>query len=298
MSMGMVLNLDLLWANPLGAIGFTLVLMTIKVAVLLPLARLAGLPGQAAMAVALLLAQSGEFGLILFALAAQNKLLAVEVQQFLLLAVLLSMLLTPALALMAQRMLNAGDPSQSTKLADLDHAQPGVDIPVVLAGFGRVGHRIGEILTRAGVPFLALDSDPALVARERAKGNPVYYGDLRQSGVLMSAGVANARLIIVTLNDVELTRKLVAALRTQYPNLRIFARGHNMEACQSLHRLGAAGVVSENAEASLELSRMAMDSYGIEATCSAAILDTFRQRYHEQIHNSHGDVENQDDKLS
>ncbi|MDH3925682.1 MAG: NAD-binding protein, partial [Xanthomonadales bacterium] len=181
--------------------------------------------------------------------------------------------------------------SEAMKRVDGGVIEEEDEVPVVLAGFGRVGRRIGEIFTRAAIPFVALDSDAALVAHERACGSPVYYGDLGQPGVLKSVGAANARLIIVTLNDAELTRKLVAALRTQYPKVRIFARGHNIEACQALNRLGAAGVVSENVEASLELSRMAMDGFGIEAGRSAEVLDAFRKRYNEQIHNSHGDVE-------
>jgi len=289
MSMGMVLNLDLLWANPLGAISLTAVLMVLKVAMLLPLARLADLPVRTAAAVALLLAQSGEFALVLFALAAQNDLLPTEVFHFLLLVVLLSMLVTPVLAKFAQRLLVGGGINEAMERVDGGAVEQDDEAPVVLAGFGRVGRRIGEIFTRAGIPFVALDSDAALVALERARGSPVYYGDLGQPGVLKSVGAANARLIIVTLNDAELTRKLVAALRTQYPKVRIFARGHNIETCQALNRLGAAGVVSENVEASLELSRMAMDGFGIEAARSAEVLDAFRKHYNEQIHNSHGD---------
>ena len=291
MSMGMVLNLDLLWANPLGAISLTAMLIMLKIMMLLPLARLAGLPGHTAAAVALLLAQSGEFALVLFALAEQNELLPTEVFQFLLLIVLLSMLVTPVLAKLAQRLLVRGDVNEAMKRVDDGAIEGDDEVPVVLAGFGRVGRRIGEIFTRAGIPFVALDSDAALVAHERACGGPVYYGDLRQSGVLKSVGAANARMIIVTPNDAELTRKLVAALRMQYPEVRIFARGHNIDACQALTRLGAAGVVSENIEASLELSRMAMDGFGIETERSAEVLDAFRKRYNEQIHNSQGDVE-------
>ena len=291
MSMGMVLNLDLLWANPLAAIGLTAVLMVLKIAVLLPLTRLAGLPSFMATAVALLLAQSGEFALVLFALAAQNDLLPTEVFQFLLLVVLLSMLVTPVLANLAQRLLAGGGINEAPERVYGGDVEEDEETPVVLAGFGRVGRRIGEIFTRAGIPFVALDSDAALVAHERARGSPVYYGDLRQPGVLKSVGAADAHLIIVTLNDAELTRKLVATLRTQYPKVQIFARGHNIEACQALNRLGAAGVVSENVEASLELSRMAMDGFGIETAHSAEVLDAFRKRYNEQIHNSHSDVE-------
>jgi voltage-gated potassium channel Kch len=285
MSMGMVLNLDLLWANPLSAIGLTAALMLLKVSVLLPLARLVGLPGRTAVAVALLLAQSGEFALVLFALAVQNDLLPAEVFQFLLLVVLLSMVTTPALAKLAQRLLTDG----ALQRWDREDFEEDVLAPVVLAGFGRVGHRIGEILTRAGIPWVALDCDAALVTRERARGIPVYYGDVSQPGVLKSVGAANARLVIVTLNDAAVSCKLVAGLRTQYPGVSIFARGHNVETCQAINRLGAAGVVSENIEASLELSRLAMNSLGIEAARSAEVLDAFRKSYNEQIHNSNGD---------
>jgi len=97
-------------------------------------------------------------------------------------------------------------------------------------------------------------------------------------------GAADARLIIVTLNDPEATKSLVAAIREQYPAVQIFARGHNLETCQSLSRLGAAGVVSENVEASLELSRMAMERMGMDAGHSEEILSAFRRRYHAQIH--------------
>ena len=284
MSMGMVLDLDPLWANPLGAIGITALLIAVKAALLLPLARVAGLPGRTAGAVALLLAQSGEFALVLFALAAQNDLLSDGDFQFLLLIVLLSMLVTPALAKLAQRLLTSGVTDRPAGTPDGESAPTNGDVPVVVVGFGRVGHRIGEILTRAGVPFVALDSDTALVTRERRRGHPVYYGDLHQSGVLNSVGAGRARLIIVTLNDAELTRKLVALLRTQYPHVKIFARGHNIETCQALNRLGANGVVSENVEASLELSRMAMAGVGIDSTLSAEVLETFKTHYHDQIH--------------
>jgi voltage-gated potassium channel Kch len=129
-----------------------------------------------------------------------------------------------------------------------------------------------------------LDSDPTLIARQRGRGDPVYFGDMSNPGVLKSLGAADARLIIVTLNDPEATKSLVAAIREQYPAVQIFARGHNLETCQSLSRLGAAGVVSENVEASLELSRMALERIGVDAGLSEEVLSAFRRRYHAQIH--------------
>jgi monovalent cation:proton antiporter-2 (CPA2) family protein len=280
MSMGMSFNLGLLLADPLAALLLTALLIAIKAFILLPLARLFGLSWRPALAVALLLGQSGEFALVLFALAWQNALLGEQLFQQLLLVVLLSMMVTPMLAHFARRLVAA--PQQST--AEQPEEEPHAAAPVVLVGFGRVGHRIGEILARAGQPFVALDCDPALIEQHRGRGNPVYFGDISNPGVLKSMGAADARLIIVTLNDPEATKSLVAAIREQYPAVQIFARGHNLETCQSLSRLGAAGVVSENVEASLELSRMAMERLGLDAEHSKEILSAFRRRYHAQIH--------------
>jgi monovalent cation:proton antiporter-2 (CPA2) family protein len=280
MSMGMSVNLGLLLADPLGALVLTLLLIALKAVILLPLVRLFGLSWQPALAVALLLAQSGEFALVLFALARQNELLGEQVFQQLLLVVLLSMIFTPVLAQFAQRLVTRS----RQPAAQQSQEAPSAAAPIVLVGFGRVGHRIGEILARAGQPFVALDSDPALIEQHRGRGNPVYFGDISNPGVLKSMGAADARLIIVTLNDPEATKSLVAAIREQYPAVQIFARGHNLETCQSLSRLGAAGVVSENVEASLELSRMAMERMGLDAGHSEEILSAFRRRYHAQIH--------------
>jgi len=280
MSMGMSFNLSLLLAAPIGALLLTALLIALKALILLPLARLFGLPWRPSLALSLLLAQSGEFALVLFALALQNGLLGEQMFQQLLLVVLLSMLVTPVLAFLARRLVAV------PHLPDADHAADNLHAaaPIVVVGFGRVGHRIGEILARAGQPFVALDSDPSLIAHQRGRGNPVYFGDISNPGVLTSVGAADARLIIVTLNDPEATKSLVAAIREQYPAVEIFARGHNLETCQSLSRLGAAGVVSENVEASLELSRMALERIGVDAAQSEEVLSAFRQRYHAQIH--------------
>lgn len=280
MSMGMVINLDQLWEQPFMAFGLTALLIFIKVVVLLVLARVSGLPARTAASVSLLLAQSGEFALVLFALGSQSGLLSDEILQPLLLVVLLSMLVTPALAHLVQRL--------QTKVA-MQPAESDVEVvervaPVVLTGFGRVGRRIGEILTRADIPFIAVDSDPSLVAHERAKGSPVFFGEITRPGVLQSVGVADARMIIVTLNDAHLTRELVTALRDQHPSVQIFARGHNIETCQALSRMGVKGVVSENVEASLKLSGMAMEGFGLDARKRESVLEFSRERYRRQIH--------------
>jgi len=276
-SMGMSFNLELLFDSPLSALGLLALLLSIKMAVLLPLTYRFGINRKSGIAISLVLAQSGEFALVLFSLAFQSSILDEALYQQLLLTVLLSMLVTPVLASLAKRLVTR---QKQEKVAN------GVlpdDAPIVIAGFGRVGHRIGEILALADKPFVALDTDVTVVEKERKQGHPVFYGDACKPGILKAAGASDAEMIIVTLNDPNATELVVSSLRTMHPDKRIYARGHNLFQSQELRRLGASGVVSENIEASLELARMALTDIGIKKKRCEAIIDKFRESYHAQI---------------
>lgn len=243
---------------------------------MIPLALLFGLTPRNALGVSLLLAESGEFALVLLALAFQSELVARDVYQQLLAITIISMLLTPLLAWAAQRLVR-GVPA-------LPEPEPVPEsAPIVVAGFGRVGRRIGDILTMAGEPYVALDANPDVVNSGRRAGLPVYYGDVCKPEVLTSAGAENANVIIVTLNDLEATEVLVSTLRAQYPDKSIFVRGHSLSQCLTLRRMGATGAVSENVEASIELGRLALSACGLSEDRSDALVDQFRDRYRAQI---------------
>ena len=277
MSMGMSLNLDLLLENPLSSIGLAILLIVIKIVALYPLTYLFGLKDKNGVAVSLVLAQSGEFALVLFSLAFQSDVLTGELFQELLLIVLLSMLATPALANLAQCLI---DNQCSVKGKDTESP---VEAPIVLVGFGRVGHRIGEILSLAGVPYMALDYNASVVQNEREKGNPVFYGDVRKPELLEAAGAKNAQIIIVTLNDPEATEQVVSSLRKNHPDIDIYVRGHSLTECRELRKLGASEAVSENIEASLELARMVLTNIGVDRGQRQSIIENFRQAYYAQI---------------
>ena len=276
MSMGMSLNIGLLLDKPFLSLGLLGLLLLVKMLVLLPICLLLGLKTRVSLAVALILAQSGEFSLVLFSLANKSGLLGTALFQQLLLVVLLSMLATPLLARKAEKLAKSqhGERQEPETIAEA---------PIVLAGFGRVGCNVGEILTRSGKSFVALDADPEVVKRERANGHPVYFGDVRKPEVLISAGATNAQVIIVTINDSKATEAIVASLRRTYPKKHIYARGLGLPQCQSLSDLGANGVVSENLEASLELARMALADMGVSDAILLDTIDRFRQRYQSRI---------------
>jgi monovalent cation:proton antiporter-2 (CPA2) family protein len=280
MSMGMSLNLKLFFDNPLVLLVIVVALMAIKFITLWPLSRLFGIQEKASISIALLLAQSGEFALVLFALAKGMELVDDTLFQHLLIIVLLSMLATPALEKMAYRIFSATRKSITTIL-DVEIGRMEQDAkPVILAGFGRMGHKIGHIMESMKVPYVAIDSDVSLVDREREEGKSVYFGDAQRPEVLRAAGVADAPLVIVAIADLEATERVVSSLHAAFPDMPIFARGHDIIKCQELRTLGAHFTVSETLEASAELARAALLHMGVEAPEVEVVLEDLRNDYY------------------
>ncbi|MCK5479087.1 MAG: cation:proton antiporter, partial [Methylococcales bacterium] len=284
MSMGMSFNLGLLFETPLFSFSAVAGLVFIKIVVLFPLTYFFGLKIKNCFAVALILAQSGEFALVLFSLANQSELLSDDLFQQLLLVVLLSMLVTPVLAHFAHRL---SAMNLSNKIKNIERPDK-TKAPIVIAGFGRVGQRVGEILSISGHPFVALDSDALMVEQEREKGLPVFYGDVTNSEIMKSAGASNAKIIIVTLNDPAASEKVVSLLRKTYPQIKIFVRGYSLSQCRKLLRLGASDVVSEYVETSLELARLTLINVKVNKKKREAILGDFRRTYYAQIDDING----------
>ncbi len=279
-SMGMSLSLDDFIAEPLVSLGLVAGLMALKVSVLWPLARLFNLDRRHGLAVALVLAQSGEFALVLFALAHQNELLADGLFQQLLLVVLLSMLATPPVAEIAKRLVRRPPGARPEPPAPEDRPAPA---RVILAGFGRVGHRIGQILSMADLPYVAIDKDAERVAAERAAGHPVFFGDACRPEVMRGLGIDERSIVIVTLDDLRDTARLVAAVHQAYPHVEVLARAADAAQCRQLQQRGAAVTVSETLEASLELARAALYRVGGKEAEAGAILRRFKQHYYAEI---------------
>ena len=280
MSMGMSLELELFFDKPLLSVGLVMMLMTAKVALLWPLVNLFGHKGGTGLAIALLLAQSGEFALVLFAVAFDTALLNEGLFQQLLVVVVLSMLATPPIAGLAYRLATARrtDPL-AEEAADEAVASPSI----VIIGFGRVGHRIGQILEMRNVPYVAVDNEAGVVKRKRGEGRPVFYGDARQPDVLKSLRVGDADMVIVSIDDFQASEQLVSLLRRTFPQLDILARGHDLERCQRLQAQGARLAVSENLEASIALASVALVKARGDDVENDAAIERFRKAYYSNI---------------
>lgn len=155
--------------------------------------------------------------------------------------------------------------------------------PIILAGFGRVGHRVGDILKLAGRPFVAIDMDPDVVKKSQANNLPVYYGDVCNKELLDSVGVGGSHIVIVTVNDLETSKLIVSSLRESNPDLAIYVRGGNSSECSQLLELGASAAVSDTIEASIELARMGLVSLKVDEKERKNILANYAHNYYEQI---------------
>jgi len=279
MSMGMYLNTNQLFDNALIIFGSLFLLIVIKIAILILLTKLFRINNAVRYATSLVLAQSGEFALVLFSLAYKSQIITEQVFQQLLTVVLLSMLVTPLLAHFAKNINNA----KSTKTLKNDNSEATNNAPIVIVGFGRVGTRIGQILSMAKIPFVAVDYDAKIVEEQRKKGYSVYFGDVLKPNFLEDIGVKDAKTTLVTLNDPEVSVKVVSLLNKNHPELNIYARGHDLEQCTELKKSGASRVVSENIEASIELSQMAVNTIGYDKKKLDNILKNYRDEYYSEI---------------
>jgi len=279
MSMGMYLNTNQLFDNALIIFGSLFLLIVIKIAILILLTKLFRINNAVRYATSLVLAQSGEFALVLFSLAYKSQIITEQVFQQLLTVVLLSMLVTPLLAHFAKNINNA----KSTKTLKNDNSEATNNAPIVIVGFGRVGTRIGQILSMAKIPFVAVDYDAKIVEEQRKKGYSVYFGDVLKPNFLEDIGVKDAKTTLVTLNDPEVSVKVVSLLNKNHPELNIYARGHDLEQCTELKKSGASRVVSENIEASIELSQMAVNTIGYDKKKLDNILKNYRDEYYFEI---------------
>jgi CPA2 family monovalent cation:H+ antiporter-2 len=134
---------------------------------------------------------------------------------------------------------------------------------VIIAGFGRVGQTVAAMLEVHKVPYVAIDRDPDRVARQRAQGKPVYFGDMTQIELLRRLRLATASALVVTLDDTVAADQLVAGARTERPDLLIVARARDAGHAAHLYRVGASDAVPETIEASLQLSEAVLVDLGV-----------------------------------
>lgn len=262
MTVGMTIDFGLIGREGAKIAAAVAGLLVLKFVTIAGVCRALGLPFGLAARQGLLLAESGEFAFILFAMAATAGVLDADTGRVLVLAVALTIALTPLLAA-AGRAVEGWCQVRTGGLERLESESEDLADHVLVLGYGRVGETVGRLLAARAIPFVALDLSPSRVAEARAQGLPVYYGDASSRLVLRAAHADRARLAVVTLNDGGAALRTVNVLRERFPDMPIFARAHDGAHCAELSRLGATGIVPEIIEVSLQLGAQALRGAGL-----------------------------------
>ena len=279
-SVGMGANLGLLLAEPVIVIGLTLLLLGLKLPLLALLGKYAGgLKPGSALRLGLVLATGGEFAFVVFKLGRDNGLFDARLYDLLVLAITLSMAVTPLLLLGAGRLL-----ARKERPVPVPEAYRNIDADaprVVIAGMGRMGQIVARILRAQKIPFVALDTSVESIELSRSfSGLPVFYGDPLRAEILRAAKVDQAEYFVIATNDPDTNIKTAELVKRLYPHLKIIARARNRQHVHKLTDLGADSV-RETFYSSLEMTRRTLIGLGLtEAQAQTRIR---RFQHHDQV---------------
>lgn len=277
-SVGMNLDPAQLMAAPKTILGLSIGLIFIKGAVILVAARFLRIQRGVALEAALLLGPGGEFAFVLIGGAIAGGLVPDGLGQAALIVTTVTMIAIPGLASLARRL---GKRMSRSNLGRA-RAEPVPDKQqnrVIIAGYGRVGRQVGEMLARHKIPYLALDADAARVSEHRRLGNPVYFGDSSNPELLRRCDIANARALVVTLDNPRAVEAVVEAARAERRDITIVARARDARHATALYELGVDDAVPETIEASLQLSEAVLVDVGVPMGLVIASIHERRDEY-------------------
>ncbi len=290
LSVGMSANLGLAVRDP----GFFAVVvpgvMLAKVAVAFGLGRLGGQSNQAAVRFALALPQGSEFSFVLFSAAVTAGALTQAAFDRATLAIALSMAATPLVFAASERFIV---PRLHTPAKRAYDAIEDDGAPVIICGFGRVGQIVGRILRMRGIAFTALEQDTEQVEVIRRFGSKVYYGNPSRPDLLRAAGAEHACLLVVALDDMEQTLRVVEVARRTFPKLRVLARARNRRHAHLLMDRGVTRLVRETFLSSLRLGEMALEDLGVPPDEARSAVKFFRDYDEKSLLESHAFYEDE-----
>ena len=270
MAVGMATNLSLLAESPGLILAGTIGLVLIKALTLYPLARLMGLVHAEALRAAVVLSQGGEFAFVLLTAAGDVSLITDHEVEPAVLIVTLSMVSTPFLVSLLERLLHRGEPERAFDTID----EP--EHPVVIAGFGRFGQIVARVLNMRHIPFTALEPNPQQVDFVRRFGNEIYFGDPARLDLLRNAHVGEARVFVLALEDQEAALKVAELVRESFPNVYILAVAQDRQHELALREIGVQYVIRLALLSSLAMAESVLLRLGLAPEEAADAIETFK----------------------
>jgi CPA2 family monovalent cation:H+ antiporter-2 len=271
---GMQFDLSLVADHYLYIIIFTIFLIITKTLITLLICLCFKNQLSISVNTALLVSQTGEFAFVIFELARKQSILTDEIFQNISLIVGLSMAITPLLA-------NAGkkleDYISKKKIPNNKVEIPCLHNLVIIIGYGRVGRTIGKILDKENIKFISIDKNNSIVSKYFSKHNPVYYGDITSTKMLLSLPLENAAAIVLTMKDKIEVMKSIKILKKHYPNINLITRAQDLSHYNEIKTLhNNQFIIPEIPETGVQISKQILLLMGEDEEKINNILVEFR----------------------
>ncbi len=270
-TVGAGINFSLFFENALLILGLTVLLVVIKALVLFAVGSLFGLRGSDRWLFTLGLAQAGEFAFVLLSFTTQNAILPADLAQLLLLVVALSMLVTPILFILFDRVVIPHFTSSQSREADAIEAK-GV---AIIAGIGRFGQIINRLLRSSGYETVVVDLSAEMIETMAQFGVKAFYGDAARPDLLEAAGLAEARLLVVAIDDRDKTLSIVEYVKRVRPDLHVVARAYDRPHVYDLYKAGCDDIIRETFDSAVRSGRCALEALGLHPYEAEKIVRTF-----------------------
>ncbi len=277
-TVGMQLDLALLWARGAEVLAALGLVFTAKAFVTAIMLRLSGARAGTSAEAGILLASPSETTLIVLTAAIAARLLSPEEAGFWQMVTALGLTVTPLLALVGRWLARRVERSGTRP-----PAEPDAGPRAVVIGFGRVGRLVADMLAQHDQPYLAIDADADLIAEGQREGYAVAYGDAARGAMLGRLELDRATAVILTMNDPQGALRLVRRIRKDHPDLPIIARARDAGNAGQLYRAGATHAVPETLESSLQLSEAVLVDLGVPMGFVIASIHEKRDEFRGQI---------------
>ncbi len=258
-TVGSGINFPLLFGNAPAILSMALLVILLKGAILMILALAFRIKGRDRWLFALSLAQAGEFGFVLVSFSVGQGILPTGIAEILLLVIALSMLITPLLFILYEVISrHMTDGSTAYEPDEIDE-----EGPVIIAGIGRFGQIVNRLVQGSGFATVVLDHDMETIQLMRRFGVKGFLGDPTRPDILTAAGIKDARVLVVALDDPEAAITLVTYARKLRPDLHIVARAYDRTHTYRLYQAGANDIVREMFDSSLRAGRYVLENVGL-----------------------------------
>jgi glutathione-regulated potassium-efflux system protein KefB len=274
LAVGMMLDIDVIAAQPGLIIGLAATLVAVKTAIIFGLGRIFGLSNSASIIMALLLSQGGEFGFVLFAAAQSALLIQPEAASLFGAVVTLSMATTPFLMILAGKL---AERKRQLEVV-LDDPELAEQASVIIVGHGRFGQNVSQIMQASGRSVTLIDQKPEQIDVAQEFGRKVFYGDGTRIDLLQRAGAAEACAILFCMDDRELDAEALMPVRETFPNTRLFVRAYDRRQAIELMPDASLNITREVFESSVTMAEQALLALGEQKGRANQVVSEFRRR--------------------